>query len=144
MTNGVSTYMATMVTSVITQVLPTLRSTCFSGDSRLADFQEPTAPSEGDLETELLRGCVPRRDRDAPQLKGIAARHVEAAERRAAATESGRFHEIPAAVVEVLASPVWIRKQVNGGGQLVLKIEAGAQDFLFRHRLTDGPEIDVR
>src|SRR5438552_15451287 len=135
-----------MVTSVSTQLLPTLRS-----NVRLLRGRRRSRPTlrgldahpESELETKLVRGGIPGRDRDSSQMKRIGSRGVDAAEARAATAEPGGLHEISIRFGEVIASPIRIGKEVNGGTELSLELEPRAENLLPRFAVRDLAEIDV-
>src|SRR3989441_7184843 len=135
-----------MVASVSTQLLPTLRSNVrlLRGRRR----RRPTlrgldAHPEGELETKLVRGRIPGRDRDSPQMKRIGSGGIESAEARAATAKPGRLHDISIRLGEVIRPTIWVGKQLNGCLELRLQLEPSAENLLSRLGLGDPAEIDV-
>src|SRR5438093_9734282 len=79
-----------MVTRVSTQLLPTLSSNgrlLRGGRRRRPTLRGLDAHPESELETKLVRGGIPGRDRDSSQMKRIGSDGVDSAEARAATAE---------------------------------------------------------
>src|SRR5947209_9284090 len=103
-----------MPSSVTTQVLPMLRSTVHP------DWPVGTTGFTmrrgrlcgGKLETKLLRGLIPERDRDALQMERTAAGGVGSAEARATAPEPRRLDQLPVGVGEVIRPAIGIGEQL--------------------------------
>src|SRR2546428_7209020 len=132
-----------MVTSVSTQLLPTLRSNVrlLRGRRR----RRPTlrgldAHPEGELETKLVRGRIPGRDRDSPQMKRIGSGGIESAEARAATAKAGRLHEISIRLGEVMRSAIGVGERLDGCPELPLQLEPRTENLLSRLDLADPAE----
>src|SRR5947208_16770640 len=94
MTNGVSTYVTAIVTSVSAQLLPMLRSTVGLTELNGAGIRRRLdAPAERRLEGKLTGRCVPARNGNPRQLKWIRAGRIDAAEAPTAAAEPRGFHQ---------------------------------------------------
>src|SRR5438034_10692744 len=135
-----------MVTSVSTQLLPTLRSNVRllrGGRRSRPTLRGLDAHPESELETKLVRGGIPGRDRDSSQMKRIGSDGVDSAEARAATAEPGGLHEISIRVGEVIPSAVRVGKQLDGCGELPLQLEPRADNLLPRLGFGDLTEIHV-
>src|SRR5256712_2804307 len=131
-----------MVTRVSTQLLPTSRSNVHL-PAGPADATGWDAHPEGELETKLVRGCIPGRDRDSPQMKRIGSGGMEAAEARAATANPGRLHEISIRLGEVMRPAIGVGKRLDGCPELPLQLEPRTENLLSRLDLGDPAEIDV-
>src|SRR6266436_3287855 len=90
-----------MVTRVSTQLLPTSRSNVHL-PAGPADATGLDAHPEGELETKLVGGCIPGRDRDSPPMKRFCSGGIEGGEPRAARARPGRLHKISRHLGEVM------------------------------------------
>src|SRR2546428_12307677 len=106
-----------MVTRVSTQLLPTSRSNVHL-PAGPADATGLDAHPEGELETKLVRGCIPWRDRASPQMKRIGSGGIEAAESRAATSKPGCPHEFSIHLCEEFRPPIEHGKRSPGFPEL--------------------------
>src|SRR6266568_8236699 len=134
-----------MLTSVKAHVLPTLRSTVHlqCPPVRRGSLRTEDAPSQGNLEAELVRGPMPERDRDAPQVERAPPGGVGPPEVRAAASEPRRLDQLPVGLGEVVPPTVGIREQIDGRADLSLQLDPCTRDLPLRLRSRQLAEIGV-
>src|SRR5207247_11328610 len=106
-----------MVTSVSTQLLPTLRSNVRllrGGRRSRPTLRRLDAHPESELETKLVRGGIPGRDRDSSKMKRIGSDGAHSAAARAAPAEPRGVHEISIRVGKVIPSAARLATQLDG------------------------------
>src|SRR4051812_22232674 len=123
--------------TISTQLLPTLRSTTVR-----FSLSRDDASTECDVEAELLRGGMPRRDRHTFELKRICAGHIDAAVTGTAALESRGLHELAIGFRQVVAAAVRIGERFNGHSELPLEYRPRSEDLPARNLRRDLAEID--
>src|SRR5438046_9240468 len=120
-----------MVTSVSTQLLPTLRSNVRllrGGRRSRPTLRGLDAHPESELETKLVRGGIPGRDRDSSQMKRIGSDGVVSAEERAATAVPGGLHELSIRGGGGIPSGVLVVKRTAGSGEDALTLAPRAHN----------------
>src|SRR3954463_10099627 len=105
--------------------------TCPSGGGRVVSG-ELNAATERQLEPELQRRRVARRDRNPTQIEGIGAGHDQSAEAGAAAAEAGAANEASIRLGEVGQAAIGVREQIDRGCEVRFQLPASAEDFIIR------------
>src|ERR1051325_7803271 len=88
----------------------------------------------GDLETKLMRRCMPGRDRHSAQAKRIRSRRVDAAVRRATASKARAPDDLAARFGEWRAAAVGIRERIDARADLLLELQPRAEHLVARVR----------